>query len=68
MQTAISIDCTLCLNTSNHPSIPEQGLVLEAGVRTAVTPEQADYLRSLSLDVQDNPDPKSFRVRRAYQE
>lgn len=66
MISAVSHQSTFCFNRNNHPSIPEEGLVLEAGVRTPVTPEQAEYLRDLGLEVQD--DLKPPRARRATQE
>lgn len=70
MPTATSTDSTLCLNQSNHASIPEAGLVLEAGITTPVTPEQAEYLRTLGIAVQDDPEPEPqpSRARRAHQE
>ena len=47
MPKATSHDSTLCLNKGNHPSIPEKGLTLPAGVPTQVTAQQADYLKDL---------------------
>lgn len=51
MPTATHRDSTLCLNASNHPSIPTEGLVLEAGIPKEVTPEQAEYLETLGVEI-----------------
>lgn len=47
MAKATSTDSTLCLNRSNHASIPEKGLVLPAGQAVPVTAQQAAYLATL---------------------
>lgn len=52
---ATSTDSTLCLNQSNHPSVPPEGLELPAGVPTTVPAELGDYLRSLDCTVVDDP-------------
>lgn len=51
MPTATHRHSTLCLNASNHPSIPPEGLVLEADVPKEVTPEQAEYLETLCVEI-----------------
>lgn len=51
MPVAISHNSTLCLNPSNHPSIPAGGLTLEAGKETSVTPEQGEYLKTIGIEV-----------------
>lgn len=50
---ATSVHSTLALNQSNHPSVPPEGLVLEAGKATPVPPKLGDYLRSLGVVVED---------------
>jgi len=61
---ATSMDSTLALNPSNHDSIPPEGLELEAGMPTPVTPEQASFLRSIGVTVIETPDPKPLRAPR----
>jgi hypothetical protein len=57
---AIHRECSVSLNASNHPSIGPAGLELVAGVPTHVTPEQGEYLRSLGVEVvEDPPNPKT---------
>lgn len=68
MFQVLSQHSQLCLNPSNHPSIPEGGLVLLPGVWTPVTTEQAEYLRSLGLECREISKPKSPRAARADQE
>jgi len=59
MPTAISHDRTLCLNSSNDPSIPAEGLELVANKAIPVSAAQATYLKTLQgVDVQDDPTPK----------
>ena len=48
---------TLCFNASHHASMPPQGLALLHGVPTRVSIEQGAYLRTLGLEVQDDPKP-----------
>lgn len=50
---ATSQHSTLCLNKSNHPSVPEGGLVLQAGQPTPVPPELKDFLETLGVLVED---------------
>lgn len=68
MFQALSQHSQLCLNSSNHPSIPDDGLVLLPGVWTPVTPEQAEYLRGLGVECREIPKPKPIRAARADQE
>jgi len=55
---AVSPHSTLCLNASNHPAIPPEGLELVAGVPTPVPAELGDYLRSLDCVVLDPSAPR----------
>lgn len=52
---ATSPHSTLSLNRSNHPAVPEEGLVLEAGKPTPVPAAMGDYLRSLGCQVEAPP-------------
>jgi len=52
---ALSPQSTLCLNPSNHPAVPPEGLELVAGVPTPAPAELGDYLRSLDCEVLDDP-------------
>ncbi len=55
MPIAIHHHSTLCLNTSNHPCIPPEGLVLEANVPTPVADVLVPYLKSVGAQIQDSP-------------
>lgn len=58
MPKAIHSGSTLALNSSNHPSIPPEGLVLVANRPSPVTLSQASYLRTLPhVTVIDDPVP-----------
>lgn len=63
---ATSHDTTLCLNQSNHPSVPAEGLVLEAGKATPVPSEMKDYLQTLGVQVQNEstatPKPSAIKA------
>ncbi len=50
---ATSHHSTLMLNPSNHPSVPAEGLVLEAGKATPVPAALGSYLRTLGVEVED---------------
>ena len=54
---ATSLHSTLCLNQSNHPSVPPEGLVLEAGKATPVPAAMGGFLRSLGVQVEEEPTP-----------
>jgi hypothetical protein len=51
---------TLCLNSSNHPLIPPEGLVLIADVPTPVDEALVPYLRSIGVQIQDAPRSNSI--------
>lgn len=51
MVIATHHDSTLHLNSSNHPSIPPEGLELIGDVPVTVPDELADYLRSIGVEV-----------------
>lgn len=52
---AVYRNCTLVLNQSNHPEVPDGGLVLEAGKPTPVPESLGSYLRALGAEVLDEP-------------
>ena len=62
---ATSHHSTLCLNPSNHPLVPPDGLVLEAGKATPVPAEMGDYLRGLGCQVEDEATPTPTAKRAA---
>ena len=53
MFLATHANSTLCLNPSNHASIPSEGLTLVANVPTKVTAEQAAYLATLGVTLSE---------------
>jgi hypothetical protein len=61
MFLATHTDATLCLNASNHASIPPTGLTLVANVPTEVPAEQAEYLATLGVHLLDLTPTKSAR-------
>ncbi|MDR3684777.1 MAG: hypothetical protein P4L11_13700 [Geothrix sp.] len=64
MPKATSTRSTLALNSSNHASIPKEGLELLAGVPTSVTAAQAAYLKTLRNVVveEDGPAPRPVPI------
>ncbi len=63
MPKAIHTGSTLCLNSSNDPSIPASGLELTADTAIPITAAQAVYLRTLpNVTVTDDPVTTSSRV------